>query len=274
MPTVLNLGCGPKGDAPLPALFDGWAEIRVDSEPAVDPDYVGSMVDLRMIDDAAVDAVFCSHSLEHLPLHQVQTALGEIRRVLRGDGIFVAVVPNLEGCARAILADRLHLVVAESPAGPITPHDMIYGLTAALAAGHDGMAHRCGFTPTMLQAELERAFPEVAVRRRDERNEIVGVARKTKGQGIDPELDALVPRTDPTWRFEAKHPQAVLFDRLSQTAEGCSADDVIGAAVNLLINGLKIRHGAKALVVYDQLMMGQRERLQNEFEPAASALIN
>ena len=47
------------------------------------------------------DGVYCSHVLEHLSLDDFRLALKNTYRILRKDGIFRCVVPDLERCARS-----------------------------------------------------------------------------------------------------------------------------------------------------------------------------
>jgi hypothetical protein len=77
--------------------------------------------------------------------------------VLKPTAPAVVVVPNLEG----VPCDDT--VVYVSQGGPITGHDMHYGL-ARLVRDNPFMAHRCGFVPRTLEAALRAAgFTEVAV---------------------------------------------------------------------------------------------------------------
>jgi hypothetical protein len=89
------------------------------------------------------------------------------------------IVPDLQSIARYMAEDRLHEPIYESAAGPITAHDMIYGHGPAIADGHTSMAHRCGFTPTLI-IQFFRALPfaDILVRRRTTL-ELAVVARKT-----------------------------------------------------------------------------------------------
>jgi SAM-dependent methyltransferase len=173
-----NLGCGPKGQARLPAYFDEWRELRIDIDPGVAPDILADITDLSAIETGSVDAVYSAHCLEHLYLHQVGGAIAEVHRILAEDGFLCLVVPDLQAVAEYIATDRLHEVVYESPAGPVTAHDMIYGFGPYLARGADGMAHRCGFTPTLLLRHLQVApFAEIVLKRRANQ-ELAAVACK------------------------------------------------------------------------------------------------
>jgi SAM-dependent methyltransferase len=50
-------------------------------------------------------AVYCSHILEHLSLEDFRRTLRETHRILRPGGIFRGVLPDLELCVRAYVAD-------------------------------------------------------------------------------------------------------------------------------------------------------------------------
>ena len=173
----LNAGCGTKGDARLPPIFRNWEQLRVDLNREVEPDIVASIVDLSAIEDASVDAIWCAHCLENLFAHEVPLALAGFRRILREDGFVCIVVPDLQEIAGWIGSDRLHETIYESASGPITAHDMIWGFGPALQHGLTGMAHHCGFTPTMLLEYLKDAgFGEIVLRRKSERLELAGLA--------------------------------------------------------------------------------------------------
>lgn len=163
---LLHVGCGPRHPARLPACFaaPAWREIRFDIDPDVAPDIIGSIDDLRMIDDASIDAIYSSHNLEHLDTFAVPRALAEFRRVLRPDGFALVTLPDLRAVAREIAADRLGATLYHSSAGPITPLDIVFGHQAALAAGRRHMAHRTGFSATSLGTALVAAgFEEARV---------------------------------------------------------------------------------------------------------------
>jgi hypothetical protein len=177
---VVNVGSGPPGSLPRSAFFRDWHQVRVDIEESAQPDIVADITDLSALEDNMADAVWSSHSLEHLYQHQVGGALGEFHRILNDDGFMVALVPDIQTVAEMMGTDRFHEVVYDSPAGPVTAHDMVYGFGPAVAAGHRSMAHRCGFTPSILVNFLDQTpFGEYAIRRLPSL-ELVIVARKNK----------------------------------------------------------------------------------------------
>lgn len=162
---VLNAGCG--GSAALPAFFGKWRQIRVDLNPDVQPDLVASITDLAAVPDASIDAVWSAHCLEHLFAYEVPRALGEFRRVLKTSGFACIIVPDIQAIAEYIAQDRLCETIYESPSGPVTAQDVLWGFGPALERGELTMAHRCGFTPTAFMQRLNGAnFAEFVLRRR------------------------------------------------------------------------------------------------------------
>jgi SAM-dependent methyltransferase len=175
---LVNAGCGPAEGGRLPAYFDGWRQVRVDSDPAVSPDVLADLTDLSPLPDGSADAIWASHCVEHLYEHQVRRALAEFRRVLRVDGFACVIVPDLQALGNYLSEDRLHEPVYQSAAGPVSAHDMIFGFGAAIAGGRTSMAHRSGFTPCTLQRCFrELPFAEVLLRRRSAQMELVALAR-------------------------------------------------------------------------------------------------
>ena len=165
--TVLHVGCGIANPAKLPAAFfnpGDWREIRLDIDPEVQPDIVGTITDMADVPNTSVDAVWSSHNVEHLYAHEVPAAFAEFRRVLKPGGFALIAVPDLQQVAGLIAEDRLGDAAYLSSMGPITPLDILYGHRPSIAQGNAFMAHRTGFTARTLQASLEEAgFPVVKV---------------------------------------------------------------------------------------------------------------
>lgn len=158
----VNAGCGHSGSSSVPMYFDSWQQLRVDIDLSTNPDMLTSVTDLSVIEDATMHAVWSSHCLEHLFAHEVPMALAEFRRVLCQDGFACIVVPDLQAIANLIAKDRLDECIYESPSGPVTAHDMIWGFGPALASGQTAMAHHCGFTPTpLLKILTDAGFEEI-----------------------------------------------------------------------------------------------------------------
>jgi predicted SAM-dependent methyltransferase len=165
MKNLLHVGCGPKRKDRTTAGFNtaAWHEIRLDIDPAVQPDVTGTMTDMSAVPSQSVDAIFSSHNIEHLYPHDVPVALQEWLRVLRDDGFAVITCPDLQSVCKLIAEDKLTDAAYTSPAGPIAPIDILYGHRPAMMRGNLFMAHRCGFTQKVLQGTLQAAgFKSVA----------------------------------------------------------------------------------------------------------------
>jgi len=74
--------------------------------------------------------------------------------VLKDDGFAVITCPDLQPVCALVAEDKLTDTAYMSPAGPIAPLDILYGLRSALAAENLYMAHRVGFTLKVLMATL------------------------------------------------------------------------------------------------------------------------
>jgi len=158
--TVLHVGCGAANPDKLPPAFfppGEWHELRLDINPDVEPDIQASIIDMNMIAEASVDAVWSAHNIEHLEPHQVAIALGEFHRVVRPGGFVLVTVPDLQQVAALVAEDKLEDAAYISAMGPIAPLDMLFGLRSALAAGNGFMAHRTGYTAKTLEAAFARA---------------------------------------------------------------------------------------------------------------------
>ena len=157
MKKLLHVGCGPKRKDQTTREFAQaeWQEVRLDIDPAVQPDVIGTMTDMSAVADASVDAVFSSHNIEHLYPHEVPVALAEFLRVLQPEnGFAVITCPDLKSVCSLVVQDKLTEAAYNSPAGPIAPLDILFGHRPSLARGNLYMAHRCGFTQKVLRNTL------------------------------------------------------------------------------------------------------------------------
>ena len=156
MKSVLHVGCGYKNITSMgPAFNDGtWEEVRFDVDKEVNPDILGSMLEMSAVEDESVDAIWSSHNIEHVFTHQVPIVLSEFVRVLRKDGFVIVSCPDIkEVCRRVALGDVTDILYV-SRSGPITPLDVLFGHIRSVEQGNVYMAHKTGFT----LASLGRAF--------------------------------------------------------------------------------------------------------------------
>jgi len=213
---VLNAGAGHRSSRQLHPVFRSaqWRETRFDIDPATAPDITGSITDMRATAaSGSYDAVWSSHSLEHLHAHDVPLALAEFRRVLKPRGYAIITSPDLEAVATLLLERGLDCVAYVSPSGPITPRDMLFGHGDSIAQGRHAMAHRTGFTCASLGALLlEAGFPVVMGKR--ERFDLWMVAlmdnadraeieSELKAAGLDISVESAEPMPAPMRRERA-----------------------------------------------------------------------
>ena len=96
MKTVLHVGCGPQKKSNINGFNnDNWIEIRFDIDEKVNPDIVGTLIDMSEVETNSVDAIYSSHNIEHLFSHEVPVALKEMYRVLNDDGYLIITCPDL-----------------------------------------------------------------------------------------------------------------------------------------------------------------------------------
>ena len=188
MATFLHVGCGTKYKNATTRGFNTpeWNELRLDIDPKVKPDVIGSITQMTAVQSQSMDAIYSSHNIEHLNAYEVPAALSEFQRVLSDQGFLVLTCPDLQSVAELIARDKLMQPAYNSAAGPISPLDMVFGLQSAIAKGNHYMAHRCGFTQKVLVATLKAAgFVSIASARRPAAFDLWALASKTKLQDTD-----------------------------------------------------------------------------------------
>jgi SAM-dependent methyltransferase len=90
---VVNIGAG--GDVAVLLKRIGLAPLSIDVDPARNPDLVGDIQDLSILEDCSVDGVVCIEVLEHVK--HPHLALQELHRIMKPGGIFVGSTPFLLG---------------------------------------------------------------------------------------------------------------------------------------------------------------------------------
>ena len=159
MKTFLHVGCGPQNKSQIKGFNnDNWKEIRFDIDKNVNPDIVGTLTDMKLVDTGSVDAVYSSHNIEHIYPHEVPIALKEFYRVLKDDGIVVITCPDLQSVCEAVVEDKLLEPLYETSEGDkISPIDILYGWRLPIAEGNEYMAHKGGFTYSVLNTAFFEA---------------------------------------------------------------------------------------------------------------------
>ena len=183
MKKFLHVGCGTRPKSQTTKDFKNayWEEVRFDINSNVNPDVVGSITDLHHFESSSFDAIFSSHNIEHLYAHEVTKAFSEFFRVVNQGGFIVITCPDLQSICQLIADDKLTDTAYTSPAGPITPLDILYGHGRSIASGNVYMAHKCGFTAKVLTGSLAAAgFQTIAIKRRPNQFDLWAIATKTK----------------------------------------------------------------------------------------------
>ena len=150
---MLHIGAGhPDMGAPIPCAFRSpdWKEVRLDVDPANEPDVLASMLDMSPIADGSIDAIYSAHTIEHLYPSEIPVAMEEMLRVLKPDGIVVTVCPDLQAAARMIADDRLFDTAYTATCGPVTPFDIVFSHRLFTGRDKPFMAHHSGFTVSTL----------------------------------------------------------------------------------------------------------------------------
>jgi len=181
MIVFLHAGSGKKTYQHLPISLEPpeWHEVRLDIDPSERPDIVSSITDMREIANESFDAVVTSHTLEHLYPKEVYAACKEFLRVLKPEGFAVITCPDLQTISKLIAEGRLLEEMYNSPEGPVTPLDMLYGFRPAIAQGKTYMAHKTGFTlPVLLDSLKSAGFVSITGFSRPEHFDIWALATK------------------------------------------------------------------------------------------------
>jgi hypothetical protein len=164
--SVLNVGGGSKTTA-IPEYFTGWRHDLLDIDARGAPDIVCDARQLNTLAAGIYDAVYCSHNLEHYYRHDGLKVLRGFLHVLNDTGFAEIRVPDIAKVIAALHQQQLELddVLYVSPAGPISAHDVVYGLQTEIEeSGQDFYAHKTGFTPKSLSKMLLQAgFHKVIV---------------------------------------------------------------------------------------------------------------
>lgn len=178
-PRILHVGCGPRNNR-LPSEYAIFHEERLDADPACEADIVASIVAMPMVDSDVYDAIFASHVLEHLFAHEAALALAEFYRVLKPGGIVDIRVPDLQSIGSKLALDKLGEGLYQNGVfGLVEPLDMIYGHRASVANGNHHMAHRTGFTASVLKRALGYAgFKDVTIDTLSMKHELRAMATK------------------------------------------------------------------------------------------------
>lgn len=140
---AVDLGCGAD-----PIKIEGAHVLKVDIREDVGPDF---RCDVGNLPFAAgeFDIVYSSHVLEHFSRDRVPKVLDEWLRLLKPNGEFRLIVPNLEWAAKKLLAGETD--------------DMVYNVFYGAQTYNENF-HKFGFTPSLITQLLkERGFTRIDI---------------------------------------------------------------------------------------------------------------
>lgn len=169
MPLYVQYGCGMSAPAGW-RNFDASPTLRFERIPLIGYLYTknaqrfprnveyGDVVKGLPVAPGSCDGVYCSHVLEHLALTDLRTALRMTRAMLKPDGVFRLVVPDLETLARDYLSERspnaAHRFMRQTGLGiEVRPR----GVVSVLKAWIGNSAHLWMWDYQSLQSELSNA---------------------------------------------------------------------------------------------------------------------
>ena len=160
--TLLHVGCASLNISHIKGFsIDDWTEIRFDIDESRNPDIVGTLTDMSLVQTESVDAIYSAYNIDHIYPHEVPTALSEFFRVLKDDGIAIIKCPDIQSVCEAVAKGKLLEPFYNSPVGPISPIDILFGNRKAVAKGNEFMAKKGGFIYSVLDRALHQAGFEV-----------------------------------------------------------------------------------------------------------------
>jgi len=124
---ILNVGAGP-ASTPMPPYYQGHTVERLDIDPRYTPQLLMDVRDVGTLPRGAYDVAYCSHILEHFYTHEAERIVHGLYHILADDGVCDVMLPNIGALLEQGSLD-LDRVMYQSPAGPITVHDMLYGFS-------------------------------------------------------------------------------------------------------------------------------------------------
>jgi SAM-dependent methyltransferase len=160
----LDVGGGDK-TIPLPPQYAEFEHVLLDIDPTGWPDIVCDARNLTTLEAGQFDAVYCSHNLEHYHRHEVPRVLAGFLHILKDGGFAEIRVPDIMGLMHVASERGLDVddTLYQSPAGPITVLDMLYGYGVEIErSGREFFAHKTGFSKkSLLNALCASGFSRI-----------------------------------------------------------------------------------------------------------------
>lgn len=156
-------------------------------EAPVDPDFTTMVAKLlsdgglRGANQQPLKAIIANHLLPRFNAYEVPKVLAHLYDALDEEGFAIIICPDLQSIIERVLANGLTEAAYQSPAGPITPLDLIFGHQGSIQSGVLSAPHRSGFTTASLTDALQAAgFKTIRTLARPENFDLWGIASKSE----------------------------------------------------------------------------------------------
>jgi hypothetical protein len=143
--------------ASMPYHYAAWNKTLLSEQLREGAHLLKSTLRLSEREEATFDAVYCSHQLKNHALHEGGQILNGIRRLLKPGGFVHLKVPDVTVLMHQMLKSGHDLedVAYISAVGPISYHDVFWGLSTALGdPGRPGAGHKSGYSLKVLNRVL------------------------------------------------------------------------------------------------------------------------
>lgn len=135
----LNLGCG-KDIRNGYVNFDTYQYGRVD--------VIGNIEDPLPFQNDYFEEIYCSHVLEHISITKINNVLTECYRILKKDGVFEIIVPDLKDACERFLKNNCK-------------YDEYYDYIFGDQSQPGQQIHKSGFTIEKIKTELLKAHFQI-----------------------------------------------------------------------------------------------------------------
>ena len=146
-------------------MFSAWQHVVLDIDGDTKPDVQCDAREMHGLEPNAYDAVFSSHMLEHFPAHEVGRVLTGCHHVLNPGGMVLAVVPDVAGVMRRMVAEGKDIddeCYLTADGLSISFHDIVYGWGRMIEQGNGYYAHKRGYSLKSFSTGFSAAgFPHV-----------------------------------------------------------------------------------------------------------------
>lgn len=153
---VLCIGGGNEF-ATMPYHYAAWNKTLLSEQLREGAHPIKSTLRLSEREEATFDAVYCSHQLKNHSLQEGGKILNGIRRLLKPGGFVHLKVPDVTVLMHQMVKSGHDLedVAYISAAGPISYHDVLWGLNTALGEpGHASAGHKSGYSRKVINRVL------------------------------------------------------------------------------------------------------------------------